>query len=247
MTVQRNKFFFVHVMKTAGTTFFHHCVARNFRQEEIYPDPRVDPVADVTQSAYWRLDYLLSLPPERRASIRIYAGHFPFVASELVGGDLVTLAILREPVARTISYLKHCKQHHDEHRSLTLEEIYEDPQFFRSFIKDHQTKIFSMTADDHPTSFMDVIEVNEHRLDLAKANLVKVDVLGLHERFDEFPTELQRRYGWSDGTVGRRRVGEPYEASSELLRRIADENACDMALYEFARNLCSERRRANPQ
>ena len=65
-------------------------------------------------------------PPERRATIRGYMGHYPYVASQLLGEDPVTLTILRDPVERTISYLKHCKRYHDHHRELSLEEIYRD-------------------------------------------------------------------------------------------------------------------------
>ena len=80
----------------------------------------------------------------------------PYVASSSLDADPVTLTLLRDPVARTISYLKHCKRYHDQHRDLSLEEIYDDPFFFRCFIHNHQTKIFAMTTDDKLESYMDV-------------------------------------------------------------------------------------------
>ena len=50
-----------------------------------------------------RVDYLLSLSEERRRTIRVYLGHFPYVACELLGLDLTKLSLVREPVNRTVA------------------------------------------------------------------------------------------------------------------------------------------------
>jgi hypothetical protein len=76
----QQRFFFVHVMKTGGTTFGTH-IARNFRADEIYPDRTVDRDLRV---AYTQIGHLTSLPEERRRRIRVYRGHFPFVATTLL-------------------------------------------------------------------------------------------------------------------------------------------------------------------
>ena len=127
-------------MKTAGATFRHH-IRANFASAEVYPDKRFDP--DLTV-ANVRLDYLTSLPASRRAAIRAYTGHFPFVATDLLGGPLLTMTILRDPVDRTISFLKHCKRYNQHHHDLRLEAIYEDPFVFRCLIQNHQAKLFAL-------------------------------------------------------------------------------------------------------
>ena len=53
------KFFFIHVMKTAGGTLRRQILA-NFEREQVYPMKRLDP--DMRDANY-RLDYLTSLPP----------------------------------------------------------------------------------------------------------------------------------------------------------------------------------------
>jgi hypothetical protein len=232
------RFFFVKVMKTGGGTFLRHILA-NFERDEVYPYKDLD--ADM-QIANIGIGYLTGLPPERRARIRVYTGHFPFVAAELIGPELVTLTILRDPVERTISYLKHCKLYHDHHRSLALEEIYEDPFSFPALIRDHQAKLFAMTPEDEPESYLDIIEIDDRRLEVAKANLERVDVLGLQERFPQFLDEMTDRYGWRFGHVEDHHVSEASDIPRSFRRRIADDNAADLDFYEHAQRLWEQRR-----
>ena len=79
---------------------------------------------DVTP--YASIPKMLALSPERRARIRVYAGHLPYVASELLGFDVIRLTLLRDPVDRTVSMLKHVKRLFERYRELSLEEIYDD-------------------------------------------------------------------------------------------------------------------------
>jgi hypothetical protein len=232
-------FFFVHVMKTGGATLRQH-IYSNYERGEVFPVPTFD---DMDRT--WLLEYLLSLSPERRATLRGYMGHYPYVASQLIDLDPVTFTVLRDPVERTISYLKHCKRYHDHHRDLTLEQIYRDDFTFACFVENHQTKIFSMSADDHIESYMDVIEIDEQRLERAKANVEQLDVLGIQEEFPEFVDELRSRFGWRFDRAGNRRVSrEEWDVSPSFRKQIADDNAADVELYEHARHLRHRRRRA---
>jgi hypothetical protein len=233
------RFFFVKVMKTGGGTFLRHILA-NFERHEVYPYREYD--ADM-QIANMGIDYLTGLPPERRARIKVYTGHFPFVAAELVGGELITLTILRDPVERTISYLKHCKRFHEHQRNLPLEDIYEDPFNFPTLIRNHQAKLFAMTPEDEPETYLDVMEIDDRRLEIAKANLERVDVLGLQEHFPEFLDEMSRRHGWQFGEdVEDHHVSAETELPESFRRRIAEDNAADIEFYEYARSVWMRRR-----
>jgi hypothetical protein len=236
------KIFFVHVMKTGGATFRQH-VYNNYGPGEVYPDLQLDFKPDDLYRPNFRISYLFALEPARRARIRAYMGHFPYVVRDLLGIEPLTLTILRDPVDRTISYLKHCKRYHPQHRELTLEEIYADPFYYPKFIENHQAKVFSMTREDELISFMDVITVDDDRLRIACDNLEKVDVLGLHEHYDEFLADIHSRFGWRFDEVPDWHVSEESSPVSEAFRRrIATDNAADMAFYRYAQSLHARRR-----
>src|SRR6476469_3479642 len=91
-------------MRTGGMTFLHH-LRQNFAADEVYPDRDLDfPDDDILE--HLQLSHLLSLSPERRARIRVYSGHLPYMTIELLGRSPVTLTLLRDPVDRTISLLR---------------------------------------------------------------------------------------------------------------------------------------------
>lgn len=238
MTEQPPRLFFVHIQKTAGGTLRRN-IRANLGPGEVYPEGGAfdkDPL-----DAYWTIPRLVSIPEERRRLIRAYIGHFPYVASELLGIDLVTLTVLRDPVERTISYLK-MRSKDPERAGFSFEQIYEHPFDFPCFIHNHQTKIFSMTRDDRLETFMDVIDVDRDRLEIAKENLQKVDIFGLQERYPEMLEAVARRFGWQTGEVEDTHVSEgEWEIPDGLRERIAEDNAIDIEFYEFAKKLYEER------
>jgi Sulfotransferase family len=230
------RLFFIHIMKTGGTTFLYNLMAQ-FATHETYPDPAqdLDRVA-----AYTQVQSLLNLPAERTAVIRAYTGHFPYFVTQVLPGDFVTLTVLRDPIERTISYLKQCRGL-EQFRAAPLEQIYDDPWQYAIAIENYQTRVFGMTANDEVGSIMDGIAIDHDRLALAKANLRAVDILGLNDHYEEFNAEVCLRFGWSTLPSPNRRVSEPEVIPKAFCRRIAEENAFDLEFYEFARELYAER------
>ena len=250
--------FFIHVMRTGGSTF-KTVLQERFGPSHVYPDTATDldlaSVAETTQNpfghpirsqaaldSYISIDRLLAVPPERRAELQAYVGHFPFVVTELMDIDLVTVTLLRDPVERTISQLRTAKARRVRFADASLEEIYEDGFEFPFFIHDHQSKVFAMQADDRLESILDVVDIDERRLALARANLEKVDVLGLQERYGEFLAAIEHRLGWRPPPRPDLNVsgGEP-QISPSFRKRICDDNAADIELYRHACGLISQR------
>ena len=239
MTAGR-RFFFIHVMKTAGGTLRRH-IRANFAEDEVYPLQRLD---GNLLHANFMLSHLAGLPPERRQRIRAYTGHFPFMAVDVLGEDLTTITVLRHPVERTLSYLRNHRLY-ERGKGVPMEELYEDPYWFPFFIHNHQAKLFALTVEDEPDSYMHPLEVDRERLELAKANLGRVDVLGTQEGFGDVLTELRDRFGWHIGDVADVHVNPGREVPASFRRRIEEDNAADMEFYEHALALCAERRRTS--
>jgi hypothetical protein len=141
------RFFFIHVMKTGGTSFTE-ILDLNFDEDERHPNPGVAQSFFEGMESYMHIPKLVSNVNASNGKIRMVSAHVPYAVRSLFNGDYETLTVLREPVDRTISYLKHCRRYHIEHKSLTLEDIYADAWFQASFIQNYQTKIFSMTAEE---------------------------------------------------------------------------------------------------
>jgi Sulfotransferase family len=228
------KFFFIHVMKTGGGTLRRHLQA-NFERGEVYPG-RAD---QNKRQANTSLEYLTSLSPQRMEQIKVFSGHFPYLAVNLLGGEFTTLTILRDPVERTLSFLRSRQQE----QGGKLEAIYEEPFTFQGRILNHQTKVFSLTEIDHPDSYLKNLDVNRERLELAKANLERIDVIGTQERFGDFCAELSERFGWRFGAVEPKNVSPQVEpVPDSFRRRIAADNQADLEFYEYARHLSDARR-----
>jgi hypothetical protein len=235
----RSTFLFIHVMKTGGTTFVQH-IESNFAADELFP---AVVRGEARRRQYYMIDELRALSPERRRTIRAYVGHFPYTVRDIVGSDAVTLTILREPVARTISVLRHCRRYDERHHDRPLEEIYEDPWVFPMYIHDYQTKLFAMGPGDRLESHLDVIEIDDDRLARAQRNLEEVDILGLTDEYDRFVGEMRRRFGWRCPPVPNLRVStEDWDVEPSFRRRIAADNAADVAFSEHATQLHRRRR-----
>jgi hypothetical protein len=107
------RYFFIHVMKTGGMALATNA-SKNFTVDEVYPHPDLDLAdfgSDNVRFRAVRIDYLRSLSEERRGTIRLYAGHFPFVTCELLGGGFRMMTLLRDPIDRTVSLLRQVQRY----------------------------------------------------------------------------------------------------------------------------------------
>jgi hypothetical protein len=233
------RWFFVHVQKTAGTTLFYR-LANQFPGPALYPDGSDgSPVREMPQ---FKVDVLLDRWAKRRDEIRVVTGHFPLCTVELLDAPFVTLSVLREPVSRTLSYLRHHREFLPEARDASLDQIYDDPSRFEGLVHNHMVKMFSLTTDEMDDGVMTHVDFTPERLERAKRGVESIDVLGLQEDFDAFCAELEARWSWDlEGPVAANRT-EPAEASPALVERIREDNALDVALYEHAVEVVRARR-----
>ena len=195
-----------------------------------------------SDAAAYRLIPMLRDYLREGGTAQAFAGHFPAAVIDIVRPD-VTMTVLREPVERTISILRHHQRLNERLRGASLEEIYEDGWVRPMFVQDHQAKVFAMTSTDRLDSFMDVLEVDEPRLEVAKRNLGRVDLVGLTEHYDDFVDLVEERLGWPSGPTRKLNVTpEGAEVPDGLRQRIAEENPADIAFYQHAIELVAARR-----
>ena len=90
-----NEIHFFHIPKTAGSSMAG-MIRRAYPQEEGIP-------AHTARE-------LVALPPEQVPNYRCYTGHFFSLLRPLVGRDLPTVTLLREPFAHTVSLIRHCQR-----------------------------------------------------------------------------------------------------------------------------------------
>jgi len=243
----------MHIPKTGGSTFNTH-IENNFSAGDIWPahEPRSGPLR--IAALYTAVSCVRSMSIESRTKTLLFRGHFPFDTVELLGRDIIVMTLLREPVARTLSWLDHCRRNNPEHRDLSLDQIYDDEWFTDRYARNLQTKLFAMTLDEASVRPREIategtsarqfyetigcslnadVELDDARFADAQSCLERVDVLGVTEHYDDFCARLARR-GWTMSEVAPSNVGESRATSHALRRRIVADNRYDMELYEQA-------------
>jgi hypothetical protein len=185
MSAAQNKYLFVHVMKTGGTSFAD-VIKANFPSSERYPGDVLKGEANPFRQmeAYLYVPGILRIVETDPEKYRIICGHVPYAFRSLLSSEYVALTVLRDPVTRTISYLKHCRRYHKEHMGLPLEQIYEDDWFHASFIANYQTKLFSMSPEETlaETRFGDYAPELPPRAELGNGENLTPELIALGDR-----------------------------------------------------------------
>jgi Sulfotransferase family len=238
--VSAQKYFFVHIQKAAGTSLLFR-LRKQFGRAAIYP-----PMSDRGNvDAVIAVDHLLERWRTQRDTTRVVTGHFPLCTVELLDDDFITLTVVREPIERTLSYLRHHRQMIPDEAERPFEEIYEDPLRYQGLIHNHMVKMFSLTPEEMTDGVLTPVEFTPEHLARAKENLARVDAVGDQASFEDFVAELIARFGWKLGGVTHANRTAPGEVSDSFRARIAEDNALDVELYAFAQELIRKRRAQN--
>ena len=235
------RFFIAHMQKTAGTTVRDRLRA-TFAENQIYPngtdgsDPR---------HAVVSVSYLLERWKARGDEIRLLTGHFPVRTVELLDAPFVRLTVLRHPVERTLSFLRHqaARRQRGATEDTPLDEIYDDPFRFEAMIQNHMVRMLALAPDEWGPGdgVLTSVPYTRARLEMAEEALAGIELFGLQSRLDEFCDELAQRYDLVLGEPVRSNTTEPTDVPPGLEDRIAEDNALDMELYDFACRLYEER------
>ena len=223
------------MQKTGGTSLFTR-TKRQFGEAGVYPNDSDGDTWDMAPQLM--VPVLLDRWPKRRDQVRLIGGHFPLCTRELLDADFRTFTVLREPVERTLSYLRHHRELNPT--DLTLEEMYEDRahlMHFRHFIGNHMVKMLSLRSDEMTDGMMTLVDLDRDRLEEAKGALGEMDEFGFQEDLEGFAQRLERDWDWRLGAPRRDQPTRPVKVSRSLRRRIAEDTALDRELYEYAQEL----------
>jgi hypothetical protein len=228
---QAQRFFFVHLQKTAGLALRRRLI-HHFGGTAVYPTRDLD--GSDTLALYISVDRLRERLEVRGDQIQVITGHFPLRTVDELDGRFTTLTLLREPVERMLSYLRHRRENDQDFRLESLEKIY-DAHYGQA--DNYMTRMLALARAEMPKSLFAPVELNREHLERAKEGLAGVHAVGLQERFEEFCADLTARYGWDLGGPEVINRSAPSEVSDGFRARIAENNALDIELYEFAEGL----------
>ncbi|MDQ2824039.1 MAG: sulfotransferase family 2 domain-containing protein [Verrucomicrobiota bacterium] len=238
MPDQNETLIFLHIPKAGGSTISKILEQRYSRAETLTLDDRDRQIAQ-----------LKALPAAQRGQYRLIQGHLFFGLHRFIPGATTYITFLRRPVERVLSFYYYARSTPDHYlypllaterldlktllaRDLTLE------------LRNEQTRLLAGDEWEDPQRI-----VTRAALELAKANLrTHFRVVGLLEEFDASLLLLRRTFGWHLPFYVKENVTKekPDETSlnAETRRLVEDANSLDLELYEYARNLFDERRRA---
>jgi hypothetical protein len=209
-------------------------LTRHFGDARVY-------LGDGTPESVISVPRLLECWKTRGREIELLTGHFPLCVRELLGERFITFTVLREPVERTLSHLRHNRLLRPNNREKPLEQIYEEP-FPHRLVVNHMVKMLSLTVDEMTSGVLTHVTLGPAHLERAKAALESLDLVGVMSRFEEFCSELQAHFALRLGGPVKTNTTIPFAVAREFRERIARDSALDIELYEYACDLVAKRR-----
>jgi hypothetical protein len=245
----RGPLFFMHVPKTAGMSMRLYLDGQYHEQ-------------DVCPAVRWQ--DLLGHEDELKR-FRLVQGHFRYNLRELLADDARMLVILRDPLRRTVSALRHLQRdpsfHHDHQlaKDLTLSEVLRHPALMQ---KQNNVQARFLCASQPATEVSaylqrelphnpDADAGNQEappELELAQHRLAAIDFVGLTENLPAIVGVMARQMSYHPPLYfpfinENPERGDPLAGlTGEDLAILRAANDVDLPLYDFAKRLIERRR-----
>lgn len=239
---------FLHFVKVGGTSL---------------SEPLVGWFGPARARVHVYLDDIALLPPPVLANARVIAGHIPFAGLSLIPGSFQTVAVLRDPIDRTVSHYHNLHASHPLYRDVTLEQFVSDEQ--NSYSGNHQARYLahdidlgnawrtfspeeraaSIGVDRYTENPLQVLfdlgptrQDDEQLLRDAAANLDRIGLVGVTEKLDVVAGQVANLFGRPAPELGRFNRSTPPDSAdigSRLRRLIDGRTAVDRELYDRAK------------
>lgn len=175
--------------------------------------------------------------------IRFLTGHYPFMAGEFLTPPIQYYVFLREPVARTVSNLRHFQRNYPENQSLSLAEVFEK---HKVHLKNLQTRFLAISKPAQIKEFYRPDIIAERHLEQAKENLKKCTFIGITEKFTESIAIAEILLGAKLGHQLKRNVAPAIKQAPidfSLRKEIESYLKLDLELYHYALS-CFEKQKS---
>ncbi len=232
-----NLYFFIHIPKTAGTTF-RIMLEQQFSKETFFPN-KEDLKANNGLYPYYRK--LLDEYGDKMATSAVIAGHYPFVVGRAFDRKVKFLTFLRPPVERTISNIYHLQRYNKRVKGCSFEEIIRQVP---NQMDNLQTRFFCDKFSEPSAQFYIGKPLSRNQLEEAKENLKRCDFIGITEAFEDSVDLLEKTFNWQLGKRLKKNV-TPRKRKvlpKKLLEQITELNQLDIELYEYGKQLFRQRR-----
>ena len=249
--------YFLHVPKTAGTTF-HRFVASQFLPSEICP------------THLWH--ELINLPSEVLDQCTYIWGHFYAYLWRHASRPMRYMTFLRHPVERSLSHYGHIMRHDGHYLHARARELNDFGAFLRdpilsTTLQNFQVKSLALDLDPHSIAatlsqeslnqllLEQTLETAkpalpvEEMLAIAQCRLDQMCFVGISERLEESVALSCAVFGWQtppkvdSHNVNPERI-QARDVRDSDLALLLELNAADMALYESATRLFDGARQA---
>jgi hypothetical protein len=244
------RLFFMHIPKTAGTSF-RRFLERSVREQGARVSERTrDGIWSEDSESYVSYDEFVSEAGARLRDFELVCGHYPYHVTELLPSGVVVVTVLRDPLARCLSHVKHqmaLERQTQQGTELDVNAFLAAPrnEMFLQTIGNLAVKYFAGRA--HPDA---PVRERTLSLDLAVARCLRSH-FGFSDELDAFQERLsadlfggraaRMRLDLENRSEDRFEVGDLTPANRDHLRRL---NALDLLLDELMREVLEARTRA---
>jgi hypothetical protein len=233
----QERFYFLHIPKTAGTSF-QRMLYHVFPQKEIFPN-----MADLhrNQRQYPTFQQVKDLPQEKLKDVRLLMGHWPAATAQKMPEGTHILTFLREPMARTFSDINH---KHPITPHLQDLDVNDAIHKMRNALFNVQTRHLADHQLTHTPYHNNFRKIDAKGLQQAKEQLEACAFFGIKERFDESIVLAERKFAWKFPQRKRLNLAKNSlsdQLSAESISFLKDNMTYDFELYEFALELFEKR------
>ncbi len=219
---------FLHIPKTAGTTFTT-CLDYQYSGKGHFV---------FKGAVQYDVMRFKDLPEKEQKKIVLFTGHAPILTGLEEADNAKIITFLRNPVSRVKSFVQHISEGKSPEY---LKGQFNLDEFLASGTKDLenlQTKMLINKGPFASSTLIDSMSKSEAR-DLALGNLFnKVEVYGLQEYFDESLVLFATALNWSTPfytSLNKKDSSRLLEFKQQHLDKIAELNSVDIEVYNIAK------------